>query len=161
LEKDRFFTMDNTHSDAPAARPNASSGGQHVLRAVLVVGDIISFLIFAALGRSSHSETTQFMEVAGVAAPFVVGWFAMAPLLGAYRLPGPRPAEGAGRVLPASFVARTALAWLVAWPLGLLLRGLLLQRGIPLTFALITGVTNLLLLCGWRGIFAWLATRRR
>ena len=91
-------------------------------------------------------------EVAWTAAPFLLGWFAVVPFVGALR----------GELLaqPGSLLKRTALAWLIAWPLGLGLRALFLQRGIPLSFALVTGITNTVLLLGWRGIAAWVLGRR-
>jgi hypothetical protein len=124
------------------------------------VGDIVSFLVFAALGRSSHGEAAglgALFEVAKTATPFLLGWFLAAPWLGAYRL-AEKP--GAPPLQVGPFVRRTALAWLAAWPLGLALRALFLWRGIPVSFALVTFITNIIFLVGWRGIFAWLASRR-
>jgi hypothetical protein len=125
---------------------------------MLVAGDIMSFLAFAALGRSSHGEAAglgAFIEVAKTAAPFLLGWFLAAPWLGAYRL-----AEKPGILRVGPFARRTALAWLAAWPLGLALRALFLWRGIPISFALVTFITNIIFLVGWRSIFAWLVSRR-
>lgn len=122
--------------------------------AALVAGDALAFILFSAIGRTSHGEAAglaALLQVAGTAAPFLAGWFLAAPLLGAYRpalLAGPRP-----------MLARTALAWLAAWPLGLGLRALLLQRGIPLSFALVTFATVLVILSIWRGLFALGASR--
>ena len=124
------------------------------LTAALVAGDALAFMLFSAIGRTSHGEAAgleALLQVAGTAAPFLAGWFLAAPPLGAYRpalLAGPRP-----------MLARTALAWLVAWPLGLGLRALLLQRGIPISFALVTFATVLVILGLWRGLFALGAAR--
>jgi hypothetical protein len=123
---------------------------------LLVAGDALAFLVFAAIGRSSHGEAAGLdavLQVVATAAPFAVGWFAVAPFLGALR-----PAL---LVRPGPFLARTALAWLVAWPVGLLLRALLLQRAIPLSFALVTFVSVLVLLAGWRTLFTLVLARRR
>jgi hypothetical protein len=142
------------------AQPEAGSGRERILQLVLVAGDIVSFLAFAALGRSSHGEAaglSAFVEVAKTAAPFLLGWFLAAPFLGAYRL-ADKPATPLLQVVP--FARRTALAWLAAWPLGLALRALFLWRGIPISFALVTFITNIIFLVGWRSIFAWLASRR-
>jgi hypothetical protein len=35
-----------------------------------------------------------------------------------------------------------------------------LQRGIPLSFAIVTFIANTILLLGWRGVFLWLWRRR-
>ena len=109
----------------------------------LIVGDAISFLVFAAIGRRNHSENGAVVDVALTAAPFFVAWLVVAALTGALR----------GDLLQSSrrTLARTALAWLLAWPLGLGLRALVLQREIPLSFAIVVGIANTVLLLGWRG----------
>lgn len=120
----------------------------------LAAGDALAFLIFAAIGRASHSEAAgldALVQVAETAAPFAAGWFVVAPLAGAFKT------EIA--VSPRRMLARTALAWLIACPAGLALRALVRQSGVPISFAIITFLTNLLILLGWRGIFAWLASR--
>lgn len=127
-------------------------GGQTL---TLVIGDAISFLVFAAIGRNSHGEAAGFgavLEVVRTAGPFLLGWFVVAPFTGALR----------GELLthPRSLLKRTSLAWLFAWPLGLGLRALFLQRGIPLSFAIVVGITNTVLLLGWRGVAAWVLGRR-
>lgn len=147
-----------------AATPQARSRGNRYI-ALLVIGDIIAFLVFAAIGRRSHGEAaglTAMFEVAQTAAPFIIGWFLAAPFLKAYRLDtagaGVAPARRTALVGP--LLKRTALAWLVACPIGLVLRALFLSRGIPLSFAIITFITNLFLLGGWRSAFAWFVARR-
>jgi hypothetical protein len=121
----------------------------------LVAGDAVAFLIFAAIGRASHAEAAgldALLQVAETAAPFMAGWFVAAPFLGAFR-----PDVIAA---PRRMLARTALAWLVAWPIGLGLRALIRQSGIPISFALVTLITVLCILALWRGIFAGVASRR-
>ena len=123
--------------------------------ALLAAGDALAFLIFSALGRASHSAAAgldAILQIAETAAPFAISWYAVAPFAGVYR------SEIAHQ--PRRMLARTALAWLLAWPLGLLLRALIRQTSIPLSFAVVTLITNMLLLLGWRGLFAWLASRR-
>ena len=123
--------------------------------ALLVIGDALALLIFAALGRASHGEDaglTALAQVAETAAPFIIGWFAVAPLFGAYR------AQVTGALQP--MLARTALTWLVAWPIGLGLRALIRQTTIPVSFALVTFVTVLAIMSLWRGAFALIAARR-
>jgi hypothetical protein len=122
--------------------------------AALAAGDALAFMLFAAIGRASHGEASGLdavLQVAETAAPFAIGWFAVAPFVGAYR------AEVAAR--PRAMLVRSALAWLIAWPIGLLLRALIRSSSIPATFAIITLVTVLIILLGWRGVFAWLSAR--
>jgi hypothetical protein len=134
------------------SHPSGAAGSR---TALLVIGDALALLIFAAIGRASHGEDaglTALAQVAETAAPFIVGWFAVAPLIGAYR------ADAVGA--PSRMLARTALTWLVAWPIGLGLRALIRQTSIPLSFALVTFITVLTIMTLWRGVFALIAARR-
>ena len=96
--------------------------------ALLIAGDALAFIAFSALGRASHSEAAglnAILQVIETAAPFAIGWYAVAPFAGAYR------SEIAHQ--PRRMLARTALAWLLAWPIGLLLWALIRQKSIPLS----------------------------
>jgi hypothetical protein len=122
--------------------------------AVLAAGDVIAFLIFSAIGRASHAEAAGFgalLQIAETAAPFMAGWFVVAPLAGLFR------ADIAAA--PRRMLARTSLAWLVALPIGLALRALIRQTSIPISFALVTFVSVLVILMLWRGLFALLGRR--
>jgi hypothetical protein len=133
-------------------RPERAAATRVRRSAVLVAGDALAFMVFAALGRASHSEAaglSAILQVVETAAPFAIGWYAVAPFVGVYR------AELAQQ--PRRLLERTALAWLLAWPIGLLLRALIRQTTIPLSFAIVTLIANLLILLGWRGVFAWLS----
>jgi len=130
---------------------------------LLVIGDAIVFLIFAAVGRRSHGEAasiSSFLQVAGTAAPFALGWFIVAPFIGAYRR---RQTTGVGNM-----AQRTALSWLAAWPVALLFRGIaaLLFPSTatvvpPWTFMLISLISNMVFLEVWRVLFAWLSGLKR
>ncbi len=151
--------MTNLTDTSPTAPPlsPASSRLTHVL---LVGGDLLAFTLFAIIGRRSHSEAaglTAWFEVLKTAAPFMAGWFLVAPWLVAFRA---RDYQAGATTSVGDVAKRTALAWLVAAPLALLLRAILLQRGIPFSFALITFITNLTLLVVWRTLFAWLWRKR-
>jgi hypothetical protein len=118
--------------------------------AALVAGDIVSFLVFAAVGRRSHSEASgpaAIGQIASTALPFALGWFLVSPWLGAFR-----------RTLitsPRRMLARTELSWLAAWPVALLLRWALSEdHQIPISFAAVVLVSNALFLGAWRGLFA-------
>lgn len=116
---------------------------------ILIVGDLLALLIFAAIGRRSHGEAAgldALLEIARTAAPFIGGWFAVAPLLGAFR--------AAGTSGPAAMIRETALAWLVALPVGALLRVLMIGRFSPPSFYVVTFLTVLILLGGWRAVYA-------
>jgi hypothetical protein len=118
----------------------------------LAFGDLVVLLLFAALGRSSHDQppgAIPFAGVIGTAAPFIVGWFSVGAVLGAFR-------KSAVSSVRSAFL-RTEGTWLVAGPVGLLLRALFLQRGIPLSFAAVVMSVNFVLLGVWRTLYARLA----
>ena len=118
--------------------------------ATLVVGDALTFLIFAAIGRSSHGEATGLAaipQIALTAAPFAAAWFIVAPFAGAYR-----------RELtaqPRKMAIRTILAWVLSWPVAMALRGIFVDHAVPpISFALITLIFNTFILLLWRWPFA-------
>lgn len=117
---------------------------------VLVAGDVLAFLLFSVLGRQQHHEATRPLDALIIAAPFIAGWLAVAPWLGAFRL-----------AAPPSFLRRTALAWLCAWPVCLLLRAAVQRRAIPPGFDLVALLANALFLLVWRGVLAMIVARRR
>ena len=117
---------------------------------LLVIGDLLCFLIFVAFGRSSHGEASGFaaiLQIITTALPFAASWFLVSPFAGAFR----------HKILaqPRSMVIRTALAWLLAWPVAMLLRGIFVDHGVPpLSFAIVVLLFNMLLLLIWRLPFA-------
>ncbi|NJK79383.1 MAG: DUF3054 domain-containing protein [Chloroflexaceae bacterium] len=152
--------MDNTHLKHAAAPVEQTGPHDTATRLLLIAGDATAFIIFAAIGRRSHGEAAglaAIVEVFKTAAPFLLGWFIAAPWLRTFRpdhyQPGNNPAWW-------QFAGRIALAWVVALPVGLALRAFFLQRDIPISFAVVTFITNLLLLLSWRGVFAVLWKRR-
>jgi Protein of unknown function (DUF3054) len=132
-----------------AATPGVRRG------ALLVAGDVLAFHAVTAVGLLSHGELTsldQLPRLAEVAMPFAAGWLLAAPFIGVFR--------SDVTVLPRRMLARTAVAWLIACPIGLLFWSLVRQRPIQPAFAIVTFLTNLIVLLGWRGVFALLAGRR-
>lgn len=122
----------------------------------LVVGDAASFLIFSALGRSSHHEASglgALGAVVGTALPFAFGWFVVAPLIGAFRL-------SATKTL-GMMLQRTELAWLCAWPVAMLARLAVDPRhSIPMPFPIIVLAFNALFLGIWRSTFSLVERQR-
>jgi hypothetical protein len=123
----------------------------------LVAGDAASFLVFAGLGRSQHGEASGLSavgQIAGTAVPFALGWYLVAPWLGAYRR---RLTTGVR-----SMLRRTELAWVCAWPVAMVLRLVFVDHKVPsgiLSFALVVLLSNALFLGLWRGVFAWASLR--
>lgn len=117
---------------------------------LFIVGDALIFLLFAAIGRRSHSETDTLVQTALTALPFAAGWFIVSPFIGAFR----RNMD----VQPRTMALRTALAWLASWPVGLLFRGIVEQKVPPLSFAIVTLISNMILLEAWRVTCAWVVS---
>jgi hypothetical protein len=138
-------------------RSQRASGAPDVRRiAMLVAGDRVVVNIITAIGLASHGELTglgALGQMAEIATPFAIGWFAVAPFAGAFR------SDITSH--PRRILARTALAWLIALPIGLFLWSVIRQRQVVPAFAVVTFITNLIAMLGWRGIYALLTGRLR
>jgi len=111
----------------------------------LPIGDWLVLLAFVFIGQRDHNMTgaaalpSLFKTTLAVALP----WTVAAWLLGAYRL----EAAAGWR----SWLGRVVNAWLVAAPLGLVLRALLRGQGaIPLPFILVMIGLGGLFMLAWR-----------
>lgn len=120
----------------------------------LVFGDLLCFFIFASLGSTQHGTGTSLLYFAWVAVPFLAGWFLVSPFLGMFKADL--------SIQPKKMLIRTMLSWLVAWPVAMLLRWLLVDRlsknpvslGSFFSFAIIVLLFNMGLLILWRWPFA-------
>jgi len=134
-------------SSAPVAHPKKGAQWRVV---VLTAGDVASFLVFTAVGRSTHDEASgisALLQVAKTALPFALGWFAVSPFMGAFRR---SKTTGVRRML-----ARTELAWLLAWPVTLVLRWAIApDHNVPFSFAIVILLANAVFLGIWRTAFA-------
>lgn len=111
----------------------------------LILGDLFIFLIFAFLGKVEHGLYINFSSVFFTALPFILAWFVVGGLLGAFNYEAVKTMQ--------STVKMTALTWIFAGPLGLLLRGIILQ-GVPVfAFVLVTLILVFMLLLVWRICF--------
>src|SRR5690606_20651117 len=108
---------------------------QHV---VLVVGDLLAFLLFGALGRASHGLGGSLGTAVGAASALALAWLGMGLLLGTLRL------HGAARLQEA--IDGDRRLWGGEWPVGLLVGSWGPQRHIVRTFALVGWGTNLVIL---------------
>jgi DUF3054 family protein len=140
----------DTSQDAVQASTMQPRAGFPWRTTALVVGDAASFLLFAAIGRRTHAESSGIAaigQIAQTALPFALGWFAVSPFAGAFR-----------RLKTTGVVPmwrRTQLAWIIAWPLALALRWALApDHNVPVSFAAVILVANALFLGVWRAAFA-------
>ncbi|PDW00329.1 DUF3054 domain-containing protein [Candidatus Chloroploca asiatica] len=125
-----------------------------VRTAGLVTGDVVAFLVFAALGRGSHGLANgpeALIEVARTAAPFLAGWLVVAPLVGAYSRASTSDVGGMLRT--------TLLGWSGGIIIGSLVRAAMIGRFSPLSFYVVTFLAALILVGGWRTIFALIERR--
>ncbi|MGQ9926671.1 MAG: DUF3054 domain-containing protein [Chloroflexaceae bacterium] len=123
--------------------------------AILVAGDIVALLVFAAIGRRSHGEAAgpgAILEVSRTAAPFILGWLIAASLAGAY---APARTRGSGAML-----LTTLIGWTGGLILGAVFRAIMIGRFSPVSFYVITFLVALVILGGWRGVFALVEGRR-
>lgn len=121
------------------------------LQLILVVGDILALLLFVFIGQADHETVSAENPIGGVimtGAPFLAVWLVTAFLMGAYR---------AEVLTPRVMLTRSLTAWLIALPIGIVLRSLLLGRAvIPLGFALAAFAFGGLFVIVWRMLFVFL-----
>jgi Protein of unknown function (DUF3054) len=141
--------VSETTASAQLTLSSKSSSRRRV--AALAAGDTVMFLLFAALGRRTHGEASgpaALAQIALTALPFALGWFLIAPFVGAFRR--------ARTTTVARMVVTSELSWLLAWPAALGLRWILAaDHRVPLSFALVVLAVNGVLLGLWRGLFAF------
>jgi len=145
-----------TERNEPSQELGSSAGKETeevdaLAEVVLVVGDLLAFLLFGALGRESHGLEVTLATAVGAAYPFALAWLAAGLFLGTLR------PERAAQPLDA--VKWAWVTWVAAWPAGHFLRSMILQRPVLAAFALVTLGINLLILGLWRAAYAWLAGR--
>jgi hypothetical protein len=125
---------------------------------LLAAGDLLALLAFVLVGQAEHQTVSATNPLLGALPNLVslaIPWLLLAVLLGAY----PRGAE---RPTLPGFLGRSALAWVIAAPLGLVIRMVYLGRGdIPVPFLLVTIAAGGLFLLGWRLIYWLLVLRPR
>ncbi len=113
---------------------------------LVIIGDVILLLAFAYGGEVSHElyfPDSLVLSVLHAALPFALVWFPVAFLLGA--LASPHTSR------PLDVIARALQSWLIAAPLAIVVRGLLVHRAvIPMAFLVVTYLLGLAFLLGWR-----------
>lgn len=124
---------------------------------VLLGGDLVALGLFVYAGQRDHetvSDANPLLGVLGTALPFALTWACAGFALGAFRAERP--------LNPRAFFAALINTWLVAVPLGLLLRSLILGRAAIPTLFVITGYGFIaLFLLAWRLLFWWIVQRQK
>jgi hypothetical protein len=118
----------------------------------LALGDFVTLLIFAAIGRASHDmpDAGRLLALFDTAVPFMLAFLVVGMLTGLYRGKALFPV---GRV-----IWRTGLFALSAGPLGVALRAAWLGHSIVPTFLLVGTVSSAVMLILWR--VGWSRLRR-
>eukprot|EP01039_Chlorochromonas_danica_P008717 gene8717-9605_t len=114
-------------------------------RPLLAFGDIVMFLIFALVGRANHHESLGVVDIASTAAPFIGSWLAISPFFGTYARSS---TASLGKVFSGIF-----LGWLVSLPAALAARTFLTDHVPATPFIVVSMVTTLALLFGWRSLY--------
>lgn len=122
----------------------------------LILGDTLVFLVFVLIGRNNHAlAVANIGAILFTAAPFLLGWFVVAPWFGLFRAEVSRSWR--------QWLPRLGLAWAIGGPLALVLRTFFLGRpllgGIIPTFAVITLTVTTLFLIIWRLGYSWWVNR--
>ncbi|AUX07847.1 hypothetical protein AArcSl_0192 [Halalkaliarchaeum desulfuricum] len=116
----------------------------------IAVGDIVFLLAFLTIGALQHNPGDYLVENplvwAGIVAPFLIGWIAVSPLVGAY-------SPGAGESAKSS-IPLAVRSWILAAVVGMALRASpLFAGGFAVVFAAIMLVGGALFLGGWRYLY--------
>lgn len=115
-----------------------------------MAGDLAIFVMFALVGRETHASSDPNLVVNALPTllPFVLIWLMVSIPMGVYR-------PSVYRFVPLAII-RTLAAWIVAGPIALYARALLLARtAIPVPFILVTMGLNGVMLLAWHSFFAW------
>jgi hypothetical protein len=124
-------------------------------RLLLILGDVVIFMFFAFTGRETHApgDLNPIVNALPTLLTFLIVWFTIAVVGRVYRsdvMTSPRAA-----------LLRTLIAWIIAAPIAIVIRAIILQRtAIPWQFVAVTlGLVGSLLLL-WHGGVARVLKRR-
>ncbi len=144
--------MNEDHVMTDTSISSNKHGGRDAV--VLLVGDLVMLLLFVYIGQRDHELIDAESPLLGLLLPtlfFAVPWIITGLLLGIYQYDQ--------TVSAWPFMARSLNTWLVAAPLGLLLRAYVLGRAvIPTTFITAALGFGGLMVLGWR--LAYVLVRR-
>jgi hypothetical protein len=127
-----------------------------LFRILLLLGDLAAILLFVFIGQQDHATIDLNNPVYGLlkaAFPLLITWLVVALVTQAY----PEADEMTLRRL----LIRGLNAWLIAAPLGLMLRAFMFDRGgIPAIFMLLTLLVAGAFILIWRLVFGLLWQKR-
>lgn len=112
-------------------------------RPLLALVDVLALFVFASIGKASHTGPAGSVDpisVAVTAFPFVISWLLTSPATGVYSN-DPR-VNG----LLQTTALQVVKGWVVAIPLGCVLRGVIKGYVPPLPFVIVTLIATLVIL---------------
>ena len=116
---------------------------------ILVVGDLVMLALFVFIGERDHAiaDPQPILRWLITTGEFALPWLIAAWVLGAYR----------AKQTVRGLLARSLNAWLIAAPLGALLRSFVNGSGVIASpFLVVTLCVGGAMLLIWRWVFAWL-----
>ncbi|CAL6378988.1 unnamed protein product [Bathycoccus prasinos] len=118
-------------------------------RAILFAGDVAAFSVFATIGRASHGEGLNPIDIVGTASPFILGWAAASYLLGTQGAFGDSSRRSGvdklGKILPS--VGKTIL---LGVPIGVIVRSVATFHVPDISFLFVSLGFNGVALLLWR-----------
>ncbi len=117
-----------------------------------LTGDLLVLVLLTVAGFATHLTLDAFGRMIVTALAGLAAWAAVAPFLGVY--------NEATLTQPGS-IWRVGWAWLLAAPLAIFLRAVVLDRDIPWQFVLVTILVNGFVLVAWRIALGWWVARYR
>jgi hypothetical protein len=118
-------------------------------RIILLFGDLVALILFVYIGQRDHellNHENPFLGILATTIEFALPWLIAAILLNAY----PRT----NRMSVRTVLGNAMVSWLVAAPLGLLLRAYILNRAIiPTSFFAATLFFGGLFIFIWRLVY--------
>ena len=118
-------------------------------RAILFAGDVAAFSVFATIGRASHGEGLNPIDIVGTASPFILGWAAASYLLGTQGAFGDSSRRSGvdklGKILPS--VGKTIL---LGVPIGVIVRSVATFHVPDISFLFVSLCFNGVALLLWR-----------
>jgi len=120
-------------------------------RIILITGDIITLVIVTLIGFASHGTAdTAGSRMLTTFIPLVAAWLLISPHLKVY--------DG-DTVLEGRQLWRPFWAMILAAPMAVFLRGLILNSPILPVFVIILGGVSAVAILAWRGLYWLVATR--
>lgn len=140
------------NGDGPGSGPAEIDGRVYTPldRPLLAAVDAVSLVVFAAVGRSSHSPDGALDPgaVLVTALPFIAAWLSLSPLTGVYS-----PDDRDENIL-SEVASKVARGWAASVPVGIALRGAIKGYVPPMPFVLVTLISTLVILVASRLLFS-------